>query len=341
MHLRLIKYIFGLCVLACMHIANAQDIHFSQFYASPLTLNPAMTGMMDGQMRFAGNYREQWASLGDPYLTSAASFERNMALKNGDRPGFGLSMFSDKTGRDAGISTFKAHLSGAYNKLIQTSGEGTVVLGAGMQIGIANKSAFGDFTYPDQWVNGNYNANVATEEFNSNSPSYLDVNFGAIVNYVFGMGSSVFIGGSAFHLNRPKEIFIEGTVDNRLETRWVMHGGSRLVIGQGEVSMTPNFIMMFQNGARELNLGTSFSYDFGQVSALDLTFTLGGWYRMDDAIIAMAGIEFKEFQVGYSYDYNNSDLSVATSGRGAHEFSLRYIFKSRSINLSAFPGIRM
>ena len=102
------------------------------------------------------------------------------------------------------------------NKLIQASGRNCCSWYRNANW-YANKSAFGDFTYPDQWVNGNYNANVATEEFNSNSPSYLDENFGAIINYVFGMGSSVFIGGSAFHLNRPREIFIEGTVDNRLE----------------------------------------------------------------------------------------------------------------------------
>ena len=42
---------------------NAQDIHFSQFYMSPLNLNPALTGVMNCNTRFVGNYRNQWASV--------------------------------------------------------------------------------------------------------------------------------------------------------------------------------------------------------------------------------------------------------------------------------------
>ncbi|HOA38555.1 MAG TPA: type IX secretion system membrane protein PorP/SprF, partial [Flavihumibacter sp.] len=36
---------------------KAQDPHFSQFFASPLTLNPAYTGKFNGTVRVSGNYR--------------------------------------------------------------------------------------------------------------------------------------------------------------------------------------------------------------------------------------------------------------------------------------------
>ena len=42
---------------------NAQDPHFSQFYASPLLLNPALTGAFPGNVRASGSYREQWPSI--------------------------------------------------------------------------------------------------------------------------------------------------------------------------------------------------------------------------------------------------------------------------------------
>ena len=43
--------------------ASAQDPHFSQFFSSPLTLNPAFTGKFFGTYRVAGNYRNQLADF--------------------------------------------------------------------------------------------------------------------------------------------------------------------------------------------------------------------------------------------------------------------------------------
>ena len=54
---------------------SAQDIHFSMFYASPITLNPALTGVFDGTYRVAAIYRNQWQSVSTPYNTFAASFD--------------------------------------------------------------------------------------------------------------------------------------------------------------------------------------------------------------------------------------------------------------------------
>jgi type IX secretion system PorP/SprF family membrane protein len=334
-------YVFCLLILTFSVNGYAQDIHFSQFYASPLTMNPAMTGMMDGTFRATAQYREQWSSFMDPYTTTGVSAERNFPLENGDRPGAGIVIVNDRTGKTSGISTIKVHLSGSYNKLFKTSGNGNIVLGAGFQLGFVQKSIFGDFTYPDQWVNGAYNGNVAIENFNGNSISYMDINFGTLCNYVFGIGSSVFIGGAVYHLNRPKEMFLDGTLDNRLEPRWVSHGGSRLVIGSGEISVIPNFIMMFQNGAREINLGTSFEVDFGMLSAIQAIWTIGGWYRLNDAMIIATGIGVKDFMFGISYDINTSSLKVASNKKGAFELSLRYQFKSKSIKLKGFPGLKM
>ena len=59
-----IKAVLLCIILATVTVSGyAQDIHFSQFYASPLTMNPAMTGMMDGTFRATAQYREQWSSL--------------------------------------------------------------------------------------------------------------------------------------------------------------------------------------------------------------------------------------------------------------------------------------
>ncbi|MDP4248351.1 MAG: type IX secretion system membrane protein PorP/SprF, partial [Bacteroidota bacterium] len=51
--------------------ANAQDLHFSQWFNSPLTTNPANTGFIpDADYRFGANFRDQWSAImAVPYRT--------------------------------------------------------------------------------------------------------------------------------------------------------------------------------------------------------------------------------------------------------------------------------
>ena len=49
---------------------EAQDLHFSQFFNSPLTTNPANTGFIpDADYRIGANYRSQWTSIPVPFKT--------------------------------------------------------------------------------------------------------------------------------------------------------------------------------------------------------------------------------------------------------------------------------
>src|SRR3712207_3143507 len=68
------KYLFGLICLAAVKGVQGQDLHFSQFFHSPLTTNPANTGFIpDGDYRLGINYRNQWSSVMTvPYKTMSA-----------------------------------------------------------------------------------------------------------------------------------------------------------------------------------------------------------------------------------------------------------------------------
>lgn len=50
-------------------------IQIFSIFASPLTLNPAMTGLFDGTFRVAGNYRNQWPTINNAFLTKTASVD--------------------------------------------------------------------------------------------------------------------------------------------------------------------------------------------------------------------------------------------------------------------------
>ena len=62
-------------LLSLSLLVNAQDPHFSQFFSSPLTLNPAFTGKFDGTLSVAGNYRNQWPAFNNVYTTSTLSVD--------------------------------------------------------------------------------------------------------------------------------------------------------------------------------------------------------------------------------------------------------------------------
>ena len=87
------KHILSLVLLSFSLIAHTQDIHFSQFYAAPVSLNPAMTGLMNGNYRGTAIYRDQWRSVSTPYVTIGGAFDINLfkgTWKN-DYIGLGLN----------------------------------------------------------------------------------------------------------------------------------------------------------------------------------------------------------------------------------------------------------
>ena len=67
------SFLTALSFLLLTGALQAQDPHFSQFFASPLTLNPAFTGKFDGVWRLAANHRDQWPSIPKAYVTTSAS----------------------------------------------------------------------------------------------------------------------------------------------------------------------------------------------------------------------------------------------------------------------------
>lgn len=96
---------------------QAQDIHFSQFYASPLNLNPAMTGVMNCTDRLTMSYRNQWASVlkSNAFNTFTASYDRKNTVGRYDYWGFGFNFWGDRAG-ELSFATISPQISGSYSK---------------------------------------------------------------------------------------------------------------------------------------------------------------------------------------------------------------------------------
>lgn len=299
--------------------ADAQvDPHFSQFYAYPLWLNPGMAGMMDGDYRFTGVYRNQWSSVMTPYNTAGFSADVN----TGKNLNLGANFMSQTAG-DAGYKYLNAYATIAYSG-IRFGQDNNQQITIGLQAGLLSRRFDpAKFQFGDQWnpITG-YNPGATTADIiTKTSSSVLDM--GAGISYADASPDKKvnFFGGvGAFHLTKPEDPFVSSGTNAVLPVRYTIHAGARLNLTE-TVSITPNLLYMKQGTASEKMAGL-----FAQLRANDFTDLLFGVnYRLDDAVSPYVGVAFHDFVLGVSYDVNTSDLGKAVNGTNSLELSFTYI----------------
>ncbi len=317
------KKIITVCLLLTSAVFTyAQDIHYSQFYASPLTLNPALTGVNDCNYRVALSYRNQWASVTTPYTTPSISFDMNSIaprlIKRGTGSA-GLLILNDKAG-DGQLSNLTIMGSVAYQRDLDAKKKMSASIG--LQFGYVQKRYdLSKLTFEEQWAGTDFNQSLPNGEQNINNKlSYFNVNLGGLWAYKPTEKVNVFLGAAAFNLISPKETFYNDG-DNKLSPRGVIHAGAKIGLNE-KLNLIPMVLYMGQSKDVEVNIGTSLGYN---LLASDAAVYLGGYYRMNDAVIAMIGGEYKKVRLGLSYDINTSSLKAASNGNGGFEITLSYI----------------
>ena len=319
--------------LGCLStfLVAAQDPNFSQFFASPLTLNPAFTGKFNGDLRLAGNYRNQWPTINNAFTTYTVSADLNILqnrISEIDQFGIGAMAFSDQSGNGILKNNYLA-LSTAYHKGLDENGYNQI--GAGFQATYVNKRLdITNLKFEDQLTSLGFTG-VTSEVFSANqiNLSYLDVNAGVLFNGTSNGLNNYYAGVSLYHINRPKESFQGGQFF--LPSRVTIQAGGMMPVGQDDAvhfsanhSRQANATNTVIGGAYMMNMNP------GQPSPTNLY--LGTWVRFGDAIIPYVGLEFGEFHVGATYDVNVSSLKPASNMRGGAEISLIYIKQPRDPN---------
>ncbi|MDZ4795303.1 MAG: PorP/SprF family type IX secretion system membrane protein [Bacteroidota bacterium] len=320
---------FTVCVVL-VSVANAQDPNFSQFFASPLTMNPALTGKFDGSFRVAGNYRNQWPTINNAFVTKTASIDFGI-LKNRlaeiDQFGVGILAVTDRAG-DGVLVTNYAGLSLAYHKGLDENGYHQI--GVGFQGAYVNKRVdISKVDFEDELTPLGFTG-VTSEIFSNNqvNVSYMDINAGILYNGSTNGYNNFYLGASMYHINRPKESFQGG--DYLLSPRVTIQAGGKVPVGSyHSFNISTNY--SFQAGAKNLMAGGAFSYNASNSDEDPTNVYLGAWTRIsstvNDAIIPYIGLEFKSIHIGYTYDINISPLKTASNSRGGNEISLIYIKK--------------
>ena len=319
-----------LLVVCCLLVGElqAQDPHFSQFFSSPMTLNPAFTGKFDGVLRAAGNYRNQWPTINRAYVTATASVD--FPLLAGHIPftdtwGVGLMGYTDKSA-DAAVSFSYFSFSTAYHKGLDE--DGFHQLGAGFQVTYSNMLInTTKLKFEDQLTPFGFTGTTA-EIFNNTTlkSNYVDVNAGILYTASTTDKNNMYAGVSLYHINRPKQEFTGVNYD--LYPRATLHAGGYFPVGQ-VTTLHLSGLFSTQAGAHETLLGGAMQFVAGNPDADKPTSFYGGaWMRFGDALIPYVGLEYSDVRIGVSYDINVSDLKTASQSRGGIEISLIYITRA-------------
>ncbi|MGG9971546.1 PorP/SprF family type IX secretion system membrane protein [Ferruginibacter sp. SUN002] len=302
--------------------AYSQDLHFSQFYNSPLTTNPANTGFIpDADYRVGAHYRNQWSSiLTAPYKTVSVFGDAQILrdkFENGWM-GVGGLILSDVAGSGSLRST-KVYGSLAYHQML---GEASL-LSAGFNIGWANKRIdLSKLTFPsqfngkffDQSITANYPSFVAT------NVSYMDMQAG--LNYAYFPDENTYfnVGYSIHHVNRPAETFFAPKGDSsRISMRHIAFVNA-ILKPNDRVIINPNAYFTTQAKAMEITLGMNANYNLSAAGEMQL---IGGlYYRVGDAVIPTLGFEINNIRFAFSYDATTSALRNFNNMQGASEFNI-------------------
>ncbi len=328
-----VKHIFQITLISLLFIVSirvlGQDVHFSQFYLSPLTLNPSETGNFNGDWRFSSNYRTQWRSIDVPFNTFSLGYDRNFFTKTSRFSG-GLLILHDESGT-AKITNDKVQLSGAIHPKVDGNN-----FHIGIQAGIVLKSFdISKLTFPDQYDDntGVFNPALSNGEINYNQKkNNFDMNLGLGWDRTFG-DVQLKTGFSLFHINRPNESFFGSK--SKVPVRKVYTIFMNFKPGKHFI-ISPKIFIMGQVKAAEYLFGSNFTYVLGPNKLKATGIYLGGEIRTGinrntDAFMGIVGMTFERMEIGLDYDVNVSSLQTATNKKGAVEIAI--IFWSGNVDV--------
>lgn len=335
-----------LCIFLILFVASykleGQDAHFSQFYASPLTLNPAIAGTYTGTYRISTIYRDQWrGALDNSLKTFAASGDVKFNLNFGQKSmpdivGVGITFFGDRV-PTFDFNTNQIMLTGAYHKALDRKTK--QYIGIGVQGGILQRSInYEDLSFQDQFNSIDGFTLPTGENLPPNNRAFADLGLGLYYSVSPNKNVSFHAGLGYFHLTKPNisyynipDIINPSVIKtDTLQAKWSFHTGASFLVTD-RLYIQPRFNSLIQKPHTEVNLGATFRY---KISKTEGKYLLAGPYIRGvknynnfgiESVIAMAGFEMNNFIIGISYDQNLKNLITDRKSLSSFELSIIYI----------------
>ncbi len=311
--------LIGLLVFYVGLRTQAQDVHFSQYYANPLYLNPSFAGSIICP-RIVANFREQWPNQSGKYTSYSASYDQHFDALSG---GIGVLFLGDRSANGT-VNTNAISVIYAYKVDLSKKVAMRMALQATFQQKTLdwNKLLFGDMIDPKYGY-----VYETQEDLKYLSKGIADFSAGLVI-----YSDKIYGGFAVNHFTQPKEGFLTDDDEfSRLPMKITAHVGAMFNLNKhkskttkriGDMSISPNLIFQYQsklsNGAAyyTMNYGAYFNV---------YPLTVGVWLRNGfdnvDALIFLFGLEYEFFKVGYSYDMTLSSLK---GSGGSHEISTQF-----------------
>ena len=299
------KFLKLILILLCFNInVYSQYVNYTQYYSSPLNLNPAMTGL--GEFGRAGFiYRNQWPTIDNGYHFVSSWMDYNFFKSN-----FSLGLnLSNEIDNFSKLST--SHISPSFSYEINLGYK--LILKSGLQASFTNSNFNTEnlIFYDQLGVNGVVNS-TSENLSDFKNKNYLNLAMGLLM-----YSESLWIGASIHNILEPN---ISYSSDNlNLERVYSFHAGYSLK----NIGIAPSFNFRKVGSFSQLDIGSYFNFD---------PLSIGLWYRgvpiqknnSFESIIGSLSLKIKKMNISYSYDYNVSEL-LGYSG-GSHEISLIFLF---------------
>ena len=327
MHIRHILNL--LLLLALANGVLAQDPHFTQTGTASSLINPAYTGVFNGNIRFESNYRQQWSSLGSPFTTMFLSVDGKLSQSESLAQSpfcAGIVVQADKTLKGA-LARTNFSFNTAYHVPLNSSGDKTLGLGLMATYGKSNFN-FSQLASGSQFTSGGFNLSLPSgEAFYENMRPYLSVGAGLLfVNSNPEEGTFFEIGAAAYHLNKPQQkILYEG--QNEIPIRFCAQATLQRYLAE---NLLMDLRLLYQSqSASDYLLG---SISMAKLLSEDQDGSLVGLglsYRSGDALAPSVFTELNNFRLGFSYDFQISGLTKNNIPASTLELSLQYRIKSK------------
>jgi len=327
-------------VFICSSV-KGQDVHLSQFYLNDLNLNPSYTGQYDdGNWRFTGNYRNQWAQVNDNALvTFMLGVEKKFSVNQHDI-GIGLLLIRDQFDQFQ-TNLHKFQLSGSYGLNFGKNQKFTFGIQAG---GLQRQVDLSNNVFGEQWDRslGEFSQDLPSldRELLGDNENELDIDINAGIGWRARFNKlAPQIGFTAQHINQPEDSYFN--VDpEKLAIRYVGDIGLTYYVSP-YFQIEPKGLLQFTTNTKDLVYGSNFRYVFAN-RPKHLSIYVGAFNRGDltsdnDAIIPKIGAKIDRLELGASFDYNTSTLSDFARQKSSIEFGVRYTTGSNKPGIVSSP----
>lgn len=315
-------YLGSFLLLLCWNPLHSQDIHFSQYFNTPIDINPALAGISKEDTRVFGAYKRQWASVPVGYTTFSGAMDTKWApfnLKNGYF-GLGIQFNNDEAGDgNWSLTDFGGMLS--YTQQLSKG----VFASVGGKIGLGNRSfRLQDLTFDNQYNGEFFDPTIApSEQFSNTNTTFFDAGVGFNLHLQHeDRRSKLDIGLGLHHLNKPSQNFYSNsTIEIPIRRDFYAMGVLKMT---QQFDLLANGLYRTQGQYQEIVVGAALRIHLNTTPTKELALDIGGNLRTGDAVLPYVGLLYHQWRFGFIYDINTSPFATATNNNGGPEFVAIY-----------------